>query len=91
MIRIAAISLLMATTSAAQTVEDEYGTLNPQDTGFGSVMSKIDNGVADMVTCATVYFITKSGRHEAARTLFKSCAETGYTAAMTLKSAVGAD
>ena len=83
MIRIVAISLLMATTSAAQTVEDEYGTLNPQDTGFGRVMSNIDNGVTDMVTCTTGYFITKFGRHEAARTLFKSCAEAGYAAAMT--------
>ena len=97
MVRIAAISLLMATTTAAQTAQDEYGTLNPPDTGFGRVkrvddrrvtgfgrvMSNIDNGVTDLVTCAIGYFITKSGRHEAARTLFKSCAEAGYTGAMT--------
>ena len=46
-------------------------------------MSNIDNGVTDLVTCAIGYFITKSGQHEAARTLFKSCAEAGYTGAMT--------
>ena len=69
-----------------QTIEDNFGTLNPQDTGFGRVMSNIDNGVTDMVTCATGYYITKSGRHEAARKLFQACADAGYTGAMTWMS-----
>ncbi|WP_371228150.1 tetratricopeptide repeat protein [Roseovarius sp. 2305UL8-3] len=68
------------------TVEDEFGTLNPQDTGFGRVMSNIENGVTDMTTCATGYYITKSGRHEAARKLFEACAGAGYTGAMTWMS-----
>jgi hypothetical protein len=83
MIRIAFALLFLGTAASAQTVEDEYGTLNPQDTGFGRVMSNIDNGVTDMTTCATGYYITKSGRHEMARKLFESCANAGYTGAMT--------
>ncbi len=83
MIRIAMALLFLCTAASAQTVEDEYGTLNPQDTGFGRVMSNIDNGVTDMTTCATGYYITKSGRHEMARKLFESCANAGYTGAMT--------
>lgn len=86
MIRIAYCLLFLGTSVTAQTVEDEFGTLNPQDTGFGRVMSNIENGVTDMTTCATGYYITKSGRHEMARTLFKSCAEAGYTGAMTWMS-----
>lgn len=83
MIRIAIALLFFGTAASAQTVEDEYGTLNPQDTGFGRVMSNIDNGVTDMATCATGYYITKSGRHAMARKLFESCANAGYTGAMT--------
>lgn len=83
MIRIAMALLFLSTAASAQTVEDEFGTLNPQDTGFGRVMSNIDNGVTDMTTCATGYYITKSGRHAMARKLFESCANAGYTGAMT--------
>ena len=83
MIRIAIALLFLGTATSAQTVEDEFGTLNPQDTGFGRVMSNIENGITDMTTCATGYYITKSGRHEMARKLFESCANAGYTGAMT--------
>ena len=69
-----------------RTSADEFGTLNPQDTGFGRVMSNIDNGITDMTTCATGYYITKSGRHETARRLFEACARAGYTGAMTWMS-----
>lgn len=68
------------------TVEDEFGTLNPQDTGFGRIMKNVDEGVADMTTCATGYYITKSGRHVDARRLFQMCADAGYTGAMTWMS-----
>ncbi len=76
----------LAVTAETRTVEDDYGTLNPQDTGFGRVMSNIDKGVVDMPTCATGYYITKSGRHGAARQLFEACAAAGYTGAMTWMS-----
>ncbi len=89
MIRIAA-AILFATAlplaAETTTIEDEHGTLNPQDTGFGRVMTNIQNGVTDMPTCATGYFITKSGRHEMARKLFEACADAGYTGAMTWMS-----
>ncbi len=89
MIRFATAMLCVAALPLAaetRTVEDEYGTLNPQDSGFGRVMSNIENGVTDMPTCATGYYITKSGRHEAARKLFEACAAAGYTGAMTWMS-----
>jgi hypothetical protein len=66
--------------------DDPGGTLNPQDTGFGRVMRNVDEGVLDMTTCATGYYITKSGRHELARKLFQACAAAGYTGAMTWMS-----
>lgn len=84
------IAMLLATALpvAAETTtkQDAFGTLNPQDTGFGRVMRNIDNGVTDMTTCATGYYITKSGGHEMARRLFEACAEAGYTGAMTWMS-----
>lgn len=79
----AAVSPLAAET---ETVEDEYGTLNPHDTGFGRVMSNIENGITDMTTCASGYHITKAGRHAPARKLFEACANAGYTGAMTWMS-----
>lgn len=85
-----ATALLMASAlplaAETRTVTDDHGTLNPQDTGFGRVMSNIDNGVVDMPTCATGYYITKSGRHATARQLFEACAAAGYTGAMTWMS-----
>jgi TPR repeat protein len=70
----------------SRTVEDEHGTLNPLDSGFGKVMKNIENGQTDMMTCATGYYITKSGRHTDARKLFEACAAAGYTGAMTWMS-----
>ena len=83
-----ALLLAMALPVAAETTtrQDAFGTLNPQDTGFGRVMRNIDSGITDMTTCATGYYITKSGRHAQARRLFQACAEAGYTGAMTWMS-----
>lgn len=77
-----------ATQLAAEdiTITDDHGTLNPQDSGFGRVFSNIENGVTDMTTCATGYYVTKSGRHALARDLFEACADAGYTGAMTWMS-----
>lgn len=79
----AVIGLSTAAVADERTIEDEFGTLNPLDSGFGRVMKHVDEGQADMMTCATGYYITKSGRHDAARRLFELCADAGYTAAMT--------
>ena len=86
MIRMTAAALLATALPLAAeeiTRSDEFGTLNPQDTGFGRVMGNIEDGVTDMTTCAAGYHITKSGRHAMARKLFEACAEAGYTGAMT--------
>jgi len=69
-----------------RSVEDDHGTLNPQETGFGAIMKNVQNGRTDMVTCSMGYYITKSGKHNPARELFENCAEAGYTAAMTWMS-----
>lgn len=71
---------------AAFADSDEFGTTNPLELGMGRVMQNIANGKTDMMTCATGYHITKSGRHEMARKLFEACAEAGYTGAMTWMS-----
>lgn len=78
-------ALVLAAPAVAQE-DDPGGTLNPQDTGFGRIMRNVDEGQLDMTTCATGYYITKSGRHELARRLFEACAAAGYTGAMTWMS-----
>lgn len=78
-------ALVLAAPVLAQE-DDPGGTLNPMDTGFGRIMRNVDEGHLDMTTCATGYYITKSGRHELARKLFEACAAAGYTGAMTWMS-----
>ena len=65
---------------------DEVGTLNPEEMTIGRILEKAENGETDMATCASGYFITKSGRHVEARKLFEQCADDGYTGAMTWMS-----
>lgn len=43
----------------APTVEEEYGTLNPQDTGVEMLHRKIEMGVTDSITCSLGYNVTK--------------------------------
>lgn len=80
------IAMLGIATPALAQDDDPGGVLNPQDTGLGRVMRNVDEGVLDMTTCATGYYITKSGRHALARKLFEACAAAGYTGAMTWMS-----
>lgn len=63
-----------------------FGALNPEELSLDGVMDKIARGETDMMTCATGYFITKSGRHGMARELFERCAQDGWTGAMTWMS-----
>ncbi|MEM0899929.1 MAG: sel1 repeat family protein [Pseudomonadota bacterium] len=69
-----------------QTVEDELGILNPQDTGREMLQRKIEMGVIDSVTCSLGINATKNDNFELARKLTKLCAEAGYTKAMTWMS-----
>ncbi|MBU0643387.1 MAG: sel1 repeat family protein [Alphaproteobacteria bacterium] len=64
----------------------EQGTLNPHEMSMAQVMESIRNGDTGMVICSQGYLVTKSGRHEMARELFKSCADHGWTGAMTWMS-----
>ncbi len=69
-----------------ETVEDDLGILNPQDTGREMLQRKIEMGVIDSVTCSLGINATKYDDLELARSLAKRCAEAGYTKAMTWMS-----
>jgi hypothetical protein len=85
---LAAAMALMVTPSFAETELDAeaHGDLNPQELSLGRVLRNVERGELDMATCATGYYITKSGAHEKARELFEACAAAGYTGAMTWMS-----
>ncbi|MGB0505607.1 MAG: tetratricopeptide repeat protein [Pikeienuella sp.] len=68
------------------TVEDDFGVLNPQDTGVEMLKRKIEMGVIDSVTCSLGINVTKASDHALSRKLAKRCAEAGYTKAMTWMS-----
>ena len=95
-IRAATIVLLLATPAMAEgdtagpdtalPAEDEHGTLNPDEMSLAGTLRKALRGEVDMTTCAAGYMMTKSGRHDAARTVFTNCAEAGYTGTMTWMS-----
>lgn len=68
------------------TVEDDLGVLNPQDTGVRMLTRKIEMGVIDSVTCSLGINVTKNNNHELSRKLSTRCAEAGYTKAMTWMS-----
>lgn len=75
--------LALAALAASPVLAEPAGTLNPEEMTIGRMMDNIRNGHTDMPTCASGYFITKSGRHVMARELFEACADAGYTGAMT--------
>lgn len=66
--------------------EDDGGTLNPEELTMGRVLEDVARGNTSMTNCAAGYLITKSGRHAQARALFETCANAGYTGAMTWMS-----
>lgn len=74
---------LITAVSMPAAVQAEDGTLNPEELSLNSAIAKAVRGEVDMMTCAQGYFITKSGRHAEARSVFERCAEAGYTGAMT--------
>lgn len=67
-------------------VEDEFGILNPDDTGRDMIIRKIEMGVIDSVTCSLGINVTKTSDHKLSRKLTRACAEAGYTKAMTWMS-----
>lgn len=86
---ILAVCLLVPTGALAEGAADnpsDFGTLNPEELTLNRVMRDVQDGRTSMTICASGYLITKSGRHEMARDLFRRCAEAGYTGAMTWMS-----
>ena len=69
-----------------ETVEDDLGILNPQDTGREMLTRKIEMGVIDSITCSLGINVTKNDNFELARKLTRLCAEAGYAKAMTWMS-----
>lgn len=80
---LAALTLLAAPALAG---DDAFGTLNPDEMTWQSMLDRATEGETDMMVCASGYMLTKQGNHTAARTLFENCAEAGYTGAMTWMS-----
>lgn len=76
---------LLALPAAAEDLSG-FGDLNPEELTLDRVMRDIARGETSMTTCATGYYITKSGRHALARELFERCAGDGWTGAMTWMS-----
>ncbi|MEO0912931.1 MAG: sel1 repeat family protein [Pseudomonadota bacterium] len=85
----ALFAILLAGAAQAEpptTVENEFGILNPEDTGREMLTRKIEMGVIDSITCSLGINVTKNDNHALARKLTKECAEAGYTKAMTWMS-----
>ncbi|WP_299655717.1 tetratricopeptide repeat protein [uncultured Tateyamaria sp.] len=78
-----AILIAFGATSAAA---DEFGTLNPDEMTWQHFLDQAERGETGMVICSMGYALTKSGDHASARTLFRNCANDGYTGAMTWMS-----
>lgn len=69
--------------NAQSEVEDEYGTLNPDELTLNKAIKNAMRGDVDMMVCAQGYVMTKMGNHGDARTIFENCAKKGYTGTMT--------
>lgn len=87
---VASLTLCLSAASVSaqspETVEDDHGILNPQDTGTEMLMRKIEMGVIDSITCSLGINATKTDNLPLARKLTQACAEAGYTKAMTWMS-----
>lgn len=77
--------IFIASPAFSEELED-LGTLNPDEMTWQKFVQDAENGETGMVVCSMGYALTKSGDHDAARTLFQNCAEDGYTGAMTWMS-----
>jgi len=62
---------------------NDSGTVNPDEMTWQKFVDDAENGETGMVLCSLGYMLSKSGDHASARTIFQSCADDGYTGAMT--------
>lgn len=67
-------------------VEDEFGILNPEDTGTAMLQRKIEMGVIDSIVCSLGINATKASDYALSRKLATLCAEAGLSKAMTWMS-----
>lgn len=81
-----ALAILLAAGAAGAETGDDLGTLNPEEMSLDRVLRDVEEGRTSMTGCASGYLMTKSGRHGMARTVFRNCANAGYTGAMTWMS-----
>ncbi|MEM9788216.1 MAG: sel1 repeat family protein, partial [Pseudomonadota bacterium] len=51
----------------------QYGTTNPDEMTWQRFVEEAEDGKTGMVLCSMGYALTKSGDHDAARTLFLNC------------------
>ncbi|WP_306116258.1 tetratricopeptide repeat protein [Roseovarius sp. MMSF_3305] len=86
MISTALLSISVASGALAEEAEQPFGTLNPDEMTWQSMLERAEQGETGMVLCSMGYALTKSGDHGSARTLFSNCANDGYTGAMTWMS-----
>ena len=74
-IALALAALVLASPALAQEVEDDGGTLNPDEMSLNRTIALAEEGGVGMVICAQGYLVTKSGRHVDARKIFRTCAD----------------
>lgn len=79
-------ALLLGVMTASTGLADSFGTLNPDEMTWQRMLERAEDGETGMVICSMGYALTKSGDHVSARTLFRNCANDGYTGAMTWMS-----
>lgn len=85
-VAVLAATVLWALPAVGQTLDEGQGDLNPEELTWERVIRDAERGETSMTSCASGYFMTKSGRHGPARQLFERCAQDGWTGAMTWMS-----
>jgi uncharacterized protein len=71
-----------STETETATVEDEHGTLNPQELTADFFIRQAGRKAFDPHMCMYGYFVAKSGNHPGARKIFDRCASEGVLGAM---------
>lgn len=84
MFKFAFIIAILATPVLAE--EDDlslYGDLNREELTMDRILEDMSRGETSMTGCAAGYLMTKGGNHDSARLTFETCANAGYSAAMS--------
>ncbi len=84
--RFLSVLLVLASPVFAEEDLSQYGDLNRQELSLDRVVEDMERGETSMAGCAAGYFMTKGGDHNDARLTFETCAQAGFTGAMTWMS-----